>query len=403
MAEDYLVEHGPNSLQTSPALEDLISELGLTPEVLKADPVQRNRYVVRNGRLVPLPLGPASFFSSPLFSAGAKLRLLREPFIGRGADDESVASFVRRRVGAEFLDYAIDPFVAGIHAGDPQRLSMRHAFPRMVALERNHGSLIRGMFAKKMDRSKKRHERETISFRDGLETLPNRMHQLLGERVRLKSPATALRRTDHAWSVRVNGEDEGPFDAVISTVPLHAWGSISLPQTAPELPRAQYAPVTIVWLGLEERILDHPLDGFGALVPSVEQDFEVLGTLFSSSIFPNRAPHGFALLTVFLGGTRHADADYLGSERAIDVALRDLTTLLGISGPPRFARARHWQNAIPQYDLNYADILQRLNELEHALPGVFFAGSYRDGISVADTVENAATVAERTADYIRSG
>lgn len=401
--QGFLYEAGPNTIQADDRVIEFITEIGVADQVLEADPVQRNRYVVRDGTPRPLPMGPIDLLKTPLFSLRGKLRLLAEPFVSRGDHRESVAEFVRRRVGRDFLDYAIDPFVAGVYAGNPEHLMMRYAFPRMMALEDEYGSLVRGSLARMLKRRRsgaRSARRRLISFDGGMEALPRALETLLRGSIRFGSRISALEPSNGAWYVRgQDHQDSGSFGAVVSTVPLHRVHELHL-DVSPELTDVSYPPVTVVALGYPRSSVRHPLDGFGVLVPSVERGLEILGILFNSSIFPNRAPDDTVLITVFLGGARHPDASYLGTEAAVDVAHQDASVLLGIGQRPVFERMVHWQRGIPQYDRSYEAAVGAMQALEGRHRGLFLAGNYRAGISVADTIQSGRVAADRAAAFV---
>jgi protoporphyrinogen/coproporphyrinogen III oxidase len=404
--DGYLLEWGPNTIQTTtPLLERLIESLGLSDEVVEASPAATRRYVVKGGRPIPLPSSPLDFLRTPLFSAGAKLGLLREPFTRRRTrqDDESVADFTRRRLGREFLEYAVDPFVAGVHAGDPHQLAVQHAFPRLSALEAAHGSLIVGsirlMRERKGDSEWTGPARHMFSFRYGLASLPAKMADLLGPSVRLGTPVTRIERGD-GWRVTANGSTES-FDGVVYTGPAHSLPELHLaePTRMTRLEAVAYAPVAVLGLGYRREDIGHPLDGFGLLVPAVEQDFGILGCLFSSTLFEGRAPDGHALLTVFVGGMRRPELPGATEAVLVDTAVKDLTRLLDIDGPPTFRHVVRWPRAIPQYTLGYGEVKQAISSLEAANPGFVFAGNYRQGVSVGDTMASG----EHAADLLLAG
>ncbi len=402
-ADGFLVEHGPNSLRPSEVLEETIADLGLAAERVWADDTASTRYVVRDGQPLALPTSVGSFLTTDLFSTRAKLRLLAEPLIGRPSDDEeSLARFTRRRLGPEVLDYAIAPFVGGVFAGRPQQLSARHAFERLVELEEEYGSLFWG--ALRSDSSSAAPDdapSSLFSFRNGLETLPAALGDALDDAVTRKAPVTALHHDGERWTATVDAPADGPsthsFDAVICTVPLHALGQIDLdtPVDLDPLQEVTYPPVSVVALGYEREAVAHPLDGFGLLVPPVEDQFDVLGTIFSSTLFPNRAPDDHVLLTTFLGGARNPSLAERSPAARRDVVERDLDRLLGVQRDPVFTRQVHWPRAIPQYTLGYGTVKDTLNALETTHDRLFFAGNYRDGVAVGDAMASGATAAQQ--------
>lgn len=406
----YLVEHGPNSIQArTPLLESLVRELKLESVFVEASPVAKKRYVVRGGRPLPLPMSPPALLKSQLFSPVSKLRLLREPFIRPALPDaeETVAAFTQRRLGQQWLDYAINPFVAGVFAGDPERLALRHAFPKMYRLEQEHGSLIRGLIRKSRERKRMVEPAPSgrmFSFREGLQTLPNALAARLGDRIRYQAVVTSLRPVDGHWLVTYRSHEgavEKTYDAVIYAAPLHGLSKMQLDVLADLHPlrNVWYPPVRIVALGYPRSAVRHPLDGFGVLLPALEQEFQILGTLFSSTLFPGRAPEGHVLLTTFVGGARHPDLAHASDEAVRSVVERDLQRLLHIDGPPTFVRQVFWEQAIPQYDVGYSVVKDRIDQLERTHPGFFMAGNYRQGISVADTLTSSDEVARRVAAY----
>ena len=237
-SDGFLAESGPNTLlETSPVIGDLVRDLGLEQTRLYSNPAAKNRYLVRGGKPVPVPESPAGMLTSKLFSIGAKLRLLTEPFVRRAAPDveESVAQFVLRRLGQEFLDYAINPMIAGIYAGDPARLSVRHAFPKLHALEQRYGSLILGQLFGARERARSREvSKQTapkFSFPGGLQTVTDALHHELRASVRLRSGVKAIRQTPKGWDLYVScggGEMTCQHEAVLLAGTAHRLSEIRL-------------------------------------------------------------------------------------------------------------------------------------------------------------------------------
>lgn len=400
--DGFLVDEGPNTLVARHAVvEETIQALRLGDERVWASGEAGKRYVVRGGTAIALPTSPTAFLSTPIFSGRAKLRLLREPFVRPGtADDEPLADFVRRRLGPEVLDYAVDPFVGGIFAGDPARLSARWAFPTLWALERDHGSLVRGMLGRARHRKQNptpKPSTRPFSFRDGMQTLPDALARALGNAVQTTTRVTALARDTDGWTVTTQSNARqavARFDGVICTVPLHSLPSLGLEgDDFTAFDTVSYPPVSVLALGLKQDQIAHTLDGFGVLVPSREP-FRLLGTLFSSSLFPERAPNDHALLTCFVGGARRPQTATLPTEDLVALVLGDLDRLLGVTGEPVFVHRAHWTHAIPQAEVGYGRVLEALEALEKRLPGLRFAGNYRRGISVGEALQCGLDAAE---------
>jgi oxygen-dependent protoporphyrinogen oxidase len=404
--EGFLVEHGPNSIRAgASALETIIDDLGLHEERIWANDAADARYVVRDGQPTPLPRSVGSFLWTDLFSTRAKLRLLGEPFIGRGeATDESVADFTRRRLGREVLDYAIAPFVGGVFAGSPEDLSVQHAFRRLATLEDEYGSLFLGAIRRALasdDGETQDVPSGLFSFRDGLEALPNALADALGDRITLRSPVRALNHDGEKWRATVRSPDEQertrPFDALVCTVPLHRLAAMDVgtPVDLGPLADVSYPPLSVLALGYPREAIDHPLDGFGLLVPPAEEDFDILGTIFSSTLFPGRTPDGHVLLTTFVGGARAPDRATTNADSLQPTVERNLDRLLGVEGTPVFRRHVYWPNAIPQYRVGYGSVKETLDELERQHPRLAFAGNYRQGVSVGDALTSGLEAADR--------
>jgi oxygen-dependent protoporphyrinogen oxidase len=405
----YLAEFGPNTvLETSPRIAALIRDLGLESRKLYSDPAAANRYLVRGKRLVNLPSSPLAFLSTPLFSWSAKLRLLREPFI-RPLDadaEESLATFVRRRIGQEFLDYAINPFVAGVYAGDPARLSVKHAFPKLHALEQKYGSLIKGQILGAGERRRRaevsKQNAPKFSFPHGLQELIDALGDHLEGSIRLQSRVDRLRREGDRWCLTVQGQREvARHRAVLLAAPAYRLAEIELEGvegSLASLGEIHYPPVASVVLGFRREDVAHPLDGFGVLIPEIER-FQILGTIFSSSLFPHRAPPGHVTLTSYVGGTRSPE---LASRTAAELAALvtgDLRILLGVHGEPTFCHHVYYPRAIPQYEVGYDRFKRHMSHLEQRAPGLFFAGHYRDGISLGDSMTSGDDAANRIREY----
>lgn len=399
----WLAEAGPNTiLETSPRIGRLLEDAGLAGRRLDANPDAKARYVVRGGRPVEVPASALGLLTTPLFSARAKLRVLREPFVGRRRDgiEESVAQFVVRRLGPEFLDRAVDPMVAGIYAGDPHALSVAHAFPRIKALEDEYGSLVRGRFLGARARAKRgtaaRDRAPMFSFDGGLQVLPEALAADLGDAVTLGAPIAEVRRTAGGFSLAgPGGSAEHAAVVFCGTGPALA----SLRLDGAELTAfsgIRYAPVASVALGFRREDVAHSCAGFGLLVPRVE-GLRILGTIFSSSLFPGRAPDGHLMLTSYVGGERHPDLAPLPAETLEEIVRGDLGTLLGAAGAPVFRHHAFYPRAIPQYEVGYGRFLERMGELEAAAPGLFIAGHVRDGVSLGDSIAAGLRAAERVA------
>lgn len=392
LCDSWLVERGPNSLLTNePAAGALIAELGLAAELVPANPAARNRYIVRKGRPVPVPLSPGALLTTRLFTPAARIRILaeclRRPRVRTA--DLSLHDFVRDHFGTEFADYALDPFVSGVYAGDPAKLSTRHAFPALWTMEREHGSLLRGQIAQaRARRSRGESAPAIVSFRRGLQTLTDALavglpSGALCTEVKIEH-LTAKPRWAVVWRDAA-GTHSREFDAIISALPAAGLAGLRIGAMG-ERPLAGLAgivhpPVASLFLGFRREQIAHPLDGFGLLVPAREKR-HLLGVLFSSSLFPGRAPSGHVALTVMAGGTRQPELAGLAAADLLQAVRGDLKDLLGVSGEPVFVRHTSWPRAIPQCNLGHEQHLNAIAACERAYPGLFVGGQVRDGIAV---------------------
>jgi oxygen-dependent protoporphyrinogen oxidase len=390
---EWLAEAGPNTILTGePALTALIDELGLAGERVGANPAAKNRYIVRRGRPIAAPLSPPALVSSSLFSLGAKLRvfseLLARPRVRLA--DLSLEEFIRDHFGPEIVDYALNPFVTGVYAGNPKKLSARYAFPKLWETEQKHGSLLRGQRTAAKQNPNRR--AEIISFRLGLQTLTDAIARRLSPDMFAFDARVEALVPGSTWSLVWNDgatTHTEKFDAVIAALPAPALATLRF-GTLGERPLAsldtiEHPPVSTLFLGYRRDQVRHPLDGFGLLVPAVEKR-AFLGVLFSSSLFPGRAPADHVALTVIVGGTRQPELARLPADELLATIQPDLHQLLGVSGTPVFRRHNFWARAIPQYNLGYETHLETIAAAERAHAGFFVGGQARDGISVPSCI-----------------
>ncbi len=408
--DGYLVEAGPNStLETTPLLGELMEAAGCRGELMYADSASDKRFILKQGRLTPLPMTPGAFLKTDLFSLPAKLRLFKEPFIpaGPAEDRETIADFVLRRLGREFLDYAINPFVAGVYAGSPEQLSVKAAFPKLHALEQKYGGLIKGQIRgareRKRSAEKAKQSARMFSFHRGMQTLTNAIAAALGSRVRTGcaiesiTPRDGQNRPEHEVRFYQEGKPESVAAPVlILAAPAYAAGELIRPidrDATAALDGIFYPPCAVVIDGYQREDVAHPLDGFGYLIPQKENR-KILGTIFTSTIFRGRGPDGRVVLTTFVGGARSPELALIPKDALASLVHGELRELLG-AGEPRFTHITQWERAIPQYNLGHLERMEILERFEAAHPGIYFCANYRGGISVGDCVKSAYGIAER--------
>jgi oxygen-dependent protoporphyrinogen oxidase len=408
MVDGWMVEAGPTSLvRSAPEIGPVLAELGLDSEIVEASPEARHRYIARNGALLalPTPSDLGALVSTPLFGFGSKLKIssevARSPRVRQA--DVSVAELVRDHFGSEVLERLVQPFIGGIYAGDAERLSVQHAFPKLWEAERTVGSLVRAGLegAKRRKGPGPGAPASIVSFRRGLQALPDALaarlapgSAVLGARVRAIGRGSGARwRVD--WD-SPQGAGTGQFDCVVAALPASSLASLEIAGKRPlsGLGDIAYPPVASVFLGYARDKVKHPLDGFGALVPAAEKR-SVLGVIFSSTLFPGRAPQGHVALTAFVGGALQPEIAGLPPDELIRRVRADLQALVGAEGSPAFARHTLWPRAIPQYNLGYGRHLEAMAECESAHPGLFVGGNVRDGISLPDCILSGMALAKR--------
>ena len=402
----YVAEDGPHSiLVNSRDIDDFLKSIpGLEARIVEARPEAQKRFIVRNRTVHTVPMGPLQAITTPLWSFAGKLRVLKEPFV-KAIDpeaEESVADFVRRRLGDELYRYAINPLVGGIYAGRPEELSLRYGFPKLYTLEQEHGGLIRGAIEKMKEARRKRKSGATpfrkrmISFRRGMGELPETLAAALGDSARPGVSITSIQKIEDGWAVSWidagDTEASARFDRLVLTVPAHRLHSLPLPEQVSAdlrpLEAINYPPVSVLSLAFRRSDVTHPLDGFGALVPECE-GMNILGVLFPASLFEGRTPQDEVLLTAFVGGSRQPELATADTDKLLETVLPDLRELLGVSGEPVYCHHRHWPKAIPQYKLGYQDYLTLMESAEAKHPGLRLCGNYRTGISVSYCIEAA--------------
>ena len=410
--QGFHCEGGPNGfLDSRPETLALCRELGLTDRLQRASEAARHRFVLLNGRLKEIPTSPLKFLASGVLSWRGKLRLLREPWAPGPppGHDQSIAEFARRRLGEEAYQRLIDPMVAGVFAGDGERLSLASCFPRMAQMEAEYGSLVRAMF--RLARQRRRGAGgpagpggTLTSFHGGLSELPRALAQRLGD---VGYGAALARLEAREGGYRLLFEDGPPYECdgvVLATEAFQAARALAGLDLAlaQVLQRFEYAPVAVVGLGFRREQLGRPLDGFGFLTPSAARR-RILGSLWTSSIFPGRAPEGQVLLRTLVGGARSPELAGLAEAELVALVLEELRAILGLSGAPTFTQVFHWPRAICQYTLGHA---RRLEEMEGRVdrhPGLFLTGNAYRGVALNDCTANAVRVAERVREWVVGG
>ena len=413
-SEGFLLEAGPDSLLAQkPEGLALCRELGLGPRLQPTNTDERKVYIVRNGRLHALPDGlmlmvPTRilpFLASSLFSWAGKLRMARDLAIPRRRDgvDESIADFMRRRFGQEALDLLGEPLMAGIHSGDPEKLSMRATFPRFVELEARYGSLVRGMLAARRGRRSAPAQAAFYSLKGGLAVLVSALSaRLPAAELRTGARVRGLMRDGSAWRVRLESDEQLSASAVVVATPTLAAADLLAP-LADDLGRTlsaiPFVSTAVVYLGFAAKQVAHPLDGYGLLVPRRERLRSTAWSFFSTK-YAGRAPQGQVLLRAFFGGARDPEILSLDDDALVALARSEAERLLGASGAPTLTRVYRWPQATPQMEVGHQARVAQLERRLAEMPGLFLTGAGLRSVGIPDGVADATRVAEAAAAFV---
>jgi oxygen-dependent protoporphyrinogen oxidase len=409
-AEDFVIEGGADSFITNkPWALDLCRELGLGDQVIGTSDRNRRSFVVRDGKLQPVPEGFAlmapgrllPLLASPILSARGKLRMMMDLVLPRKSDDsdESLAAFVRRRLGREALDRLVQPLVGGIYTADPAELSLKATLPQFPAMEREHRSLIRA--AIRQGRQARAGERQAsgaryglfASLAGGMDTLPKALAAALPPRtVRTGAAVRRISRPDPGKPWRVELLDGPPIDAsgVILSTEAHASARLIDgfdPELASQLRSIPYASSAIVTVAYRRDQVAHPLDGFGVVVPAIEGR-SILAASFLSVKFPSRAPAGTALMRVFVGGATQPGLFDLEDEELKALVRGELSALLGASGEPLLIGVARHPRAMPQYTLGHLDRVAAIHQRAARHSRLILAGNAFNGVGIPDCVRS---------------
>lgn len=406
--DGFRCEYGPNGfLDSKPSTLELVEHLGLTDQLLRSDDAAAHRFLLLGGRLIELPTSPGQFLTSPMLSVGGRLRVIWERFVRRGGHpEETVAAFARRRLGKQACARLIDPFVTGIFAGNVEELELASAFPRLVELETEYGSLIKASGALKKARKANPDSNQAAttgpggrltSFAGGLDVLIDGLAGALGTAVRMGVSVEKVQRDGDRWRVEAAGETLTDVDRVVLATPAYVSARLlaaTVPSVVEPLEAIGYAPANVAALGFRREDLGHALDGFGFLIPT-EEGRRILGCLWTSSIFPgHRAPEGHVLVRVMVGGARRPELAALADDELVALVQDELRAVLDLKGPPVFTHVSRHGRAIPQYGVGHGARRAALDGVLAEQPGLYVTGNALRGVGINDCTREAARVAE---------
>lgn len=416
----FVVESGPHGfLDKEPKMFALIDRLGIRDQVVAANTDSARRFIYRAGKLREVPMSPPAFLTSDILTLTGKLRCALEPFMpGPRKDEESVREFAARRIGAQAADVLVDAMVTGIYGGDPSKLSLKAAFPRMFELESAYGSLIKAQFAVAREKRQKRLEagaEEIVPEQQGTGAPAGTLHSFergfatlidaLADRVDVQcdSAAERLEPVDEGWRVRV-GNEWVYGDAVVSTLPAYTTANLVRrlkPDAADRIDEIPYVPCSVVVQCFKKEDVGRSTDGFGFLVPG-NAGRAVLGTIWASTVFPEHGPDDQVMFRSMLGGARRTDLADASKDELAALARAELDDLMKVrpDATPTTQVVIPWARAIPQYNLGHAGRVEAAEAVEAAQPGLYLSGNAFKGVAVLACVAQADEVGQRVVEYV---
>jgi len=411
--DGFLCEYGPNSLlDNRPSAMKLIEEVGLKDKILNSNDDARKRYILANGKLHQLPEGPGSFMTTGLISFFGKIRIITELFRAQGDPDadETIEEFAKRRLGKEAYEKLLDPMITGIFAGDPTKMSLKTCFERIHELEMQYGGLFKAMM--KLGKEKKKQGKKDdnagpagpggtiVAFNDGLQEVIDALAADLKGIIRYNTQVTYISKADEGYTVGITKADgstnELKYDSVIVCTPTHVMrgmlNNLSQP-ISDELAKIPYAPVAVIGVGFDKDGFNHPLDGFGFLIPKTEGR-KILGCLWTSSIFAHRAPDGKVFLRLMIGGMRSPELVSLSDDELIELVLDELKITMGITAKPIFTNIYKHERAIIQFNVGHEKISSKIQWELKKFPGIYLGCNTYGGIGIDGAIKSSVAVAE---------
>lgn len=400
--DGYSVDWGPNGfLDREPLTLELCDQLGLQDKLERANENVSNRFILRKGKLRKVPMSPPAFVKSDILSPTGKLRVFMEPLAKSRPEgvDESVYDFVQRRIGTEAADYLVQPMVSGVYGGVAKKLSLKSCFPIMREMEDEYGSLFKAMISRA--RQAKKEGRKSggpsgpggwlTSFYGGLNVIIERFADRYDDCIVTGAPVAGLSRDQGGYTVTFGDGQTESTRHVVLAIPSYQAAKVvqgissELSEALSEIP---YAPISVVCLGYDESAVSTPLDGFGFLVPQKENR-RILGSIWTSSIFADRAPAGKVQFRTMVGGDGDHESMKLTDGELLGLVTRDLSDILGISGEPEFVKMYRWTHGIPQYRVGHSDTMDRVHNQLDRNAGLHIAGNAYYGIGLNDCVKQA--------------
>lgn len=418
LRDGFLLERGPDSfISEKPEAVALAKRLNIDSHLIETNEPFRRSFIVRNGRLRPVPegfqlLAPSRiwpFIRTDIFSLSGKLRMAADLLLPKrsvnGDNDESLANFVRRRLGREALERMAQPMVGGIYTANPESLSLKATLPRFLDMEEKHRSLILGMWRQGRNSQNVKGVSGAryslfLSFDEGTEVLVNALEKRIQDsnqaKIRLRTSVEALELCDNTWKLRTNTGDRLEVDSLCLALPAYTSASLLSnvsPQLSSILNQIKFASTATVNLAYRREAIEHPLDGFGFVVPFIEKR-SIIACTFSSVKFSQRAPAGHVLLRAFVGGALQPEMFELDEQEITQRVMKDLSALLGVKSQPLFTEVSKWRNSMPQYEVGHLRRVDEIESLVAKLSGLVLAGNSYRGAGIPDCIKSGEAAAK---------
>ena len=382
----FVCENGPNTvLLNKKSVVELIDEIGLKDKIIFPNDYNNKRFLLRKGKLIPIPQNFIEFIKTNLLSLTSKLRLIIEIFIPKHNRNVSVKSFFKKRFGNNFEEIFVEPFLTGIYAGETNKMSTKHVLNKIWNMEQKSGSII----IDALKRKKKLNKSRSFNFKNGLIDFVLAINKNISNKIILKSEVTSVKKIKKGYEIIINNNIKYHCKKLISTLPAFGLANIIFDKKiSKNLKKINYCPIMVLHLGIEKSKIKENIDGFGVLTKRKDNQ-SFLGILFNSRIFPHVAPQGNDLLTVIIGGARQPQLIDQDVNKLKKTIINEIRKIISYDGKIIMENNFLWKNGIPQYDLDHDVLIENISDFHKKNKNFYILGNYIKGISVSDCIQNA--------------
>ena len=390
--QSFTCENGPNTiLLNKKSVVELIREIGLEKKIIFPNDNNKKRFLLKKGKLTPIPQNFYQFLKTNLISLRSKIRILSEIFIPKHKHNISVKKFIKNRFGSEFEKVFIEPFLTGVYAGETDKMSAKHVLSKIWNLEQNNGSVLIGAIRQR----NKGNNLRSFNFKNGLTDFISAINKRIKSNVKLNSEVTSIRKLKDGYDVTVNNKISYKCKNIISTIPAFGLAEVIFnKKISNALKNINYCPILVLHFGLEKKHIKENIDGFGVLTKK-NDNMSFLGVLFNSRIFPHVAPKNNDLITVMIGGARQSKLINKDRSKLKNTVIKQIRKMISYNGRIVMEKEFLWRNGIPQYDLKHTDLIKCISEFEKKYKNFYISGNYHNGISVSDCIDKAYSLSKR--------